>query len=279
MGEALERQLAPVGDVLVEAASLGPGERVLDVGCGLGPTTRAAAAAVGGSGAVTGLDISTEMLDAAASAAAISASGTGSSDSGALGAESAQILWTAADATSWDAPPDSFDVVISRFGVMFFDDPEKAFTNLARLTAPGGRLCVVVWARRDRCDMFEVPLQAVLRHLGSFGLSPQVPIPPADGGPFSLSDAQHVSALLVRSGWIEPAISTRRLAFPLGGGVDALAASRAALELGPARAVLEGQGDDVVEGARRAVEDALSGYVKDGSVVLDGEVLVVTAER
>src|SRR5690606_23800198 len=135
-----------------------PGERVLDVGCGSGPTTRLAARLVGPTGSVVGLDVARAMLDAAASVA--------------VEPEAAPIRWLEADAARWTPDGELVDAVISRFGVMFFDDPEAAFTALAAATRPGGRLCTMVWDRRDRSPLFQVPLGVVTRSLREQGLEP-----------------------------------------------------------------------------------------------------------
>ena len=264
LADGLERQLAPVAEVLARAAALQPGERVLDVGCGVGPTTRDAARAVGPSGSVTGLDVSTEMIAAA--------------EDRPVPDGSAPVRWVAADATLWDAPDESVDVVISRFGVMFFGDPLAAFTNLARVTAPGGRLHVAVWADRTACDLFQVPLDAVLAHRETTGLPAAVELP-SDGGPFSLSDDDVVAALVSSSGWRDPLVEHHRLAFRVGGGLGAAQAARGALDLGPSRAATadldDGQRLEVVQ----AVTEALQPHEQDGEVILGGEILVVSAYR
>src|SRR4051812_42219509 len=108
-GAGIERQLAPAGDALFAAARLSTGECVLDVGCGTGPTTLAAARAVGATGRVLGLDIAAEMLTAAASAA-----------TDVVADDVAPIEWVEADAVTWTHTGPLHDVVISRFGVMFF---------------------------------------------------------------------------------------------------------------------------------------------------------------
>lgn len=181
--EGLERQLEPVSDVLFATAGLRPGERVLDVGCGTGPTTRRAAVAVGPDGAVTGLDVAAPMLERASTVD--------------VARGSAPITWVEADATTWRPDQPGFDVVLSRFGVMFFDDPPAAFASLARATAPGGRLHMAVWARRSESHLFEVPLSVAMATLAAAG-APPPDTPPDDGGPFSLSAQTTVSSLLGR---------------------------------------------------------------------------------
>ena len=146
MADRLDRQMAPITELLIAATGLRPGDRVLDIGCGTGPIARRAAEIVGPPGSVTGVDVAADMV-AAALDATPEVEG------------SAPVRYVEADATTWTSA-DLFDVVISRFGVMFFDDPAAAFANLAVLTRPAGRLSVVVWDRRDRSDLFEVPLAA-----------------------------------------------------------------------------------------------------------------------
>lgn len=264
MADGLERQLLPVAEMLANAAELQPGERVLDVGCGAGPTTRDAARAVGPTGSVTGIDFSPEMIAAASDHP--------------IPAGAAPIDWVASDATLWDAADASFDAVISRFGVMFFDDPVRAFTNLARVTAPQGRLHMAVWAHRSLCDLFEVPLAAVIAYLQGAGL-PVPFVPPPDAGPFSLYDEDVVAALVASSGWRDPMVERHRLAFRLAGGLDAAQAAKGALEFGPTRAVTTDLTETQRVDAAEAVAQALEEHVSDGEVVLDGEVLVVSAYR
>lgn len=253
--EGIERQLAPASAVLLDTAALQPGERLLDVGCGTGPTTRDAAAAVGPSGRVTGLDISADMIEAARSVSPES------------------IDWIVADVATWDPPPGAWDVVISRFGVMFFADPATAFANLARATAPGGRLAIATWSHRTANELFEVPLHAALAIVDR-----QPPEP--DEGPFSLHDADAIAALLEGAGWSEPDTAAHDLAVSFAGGVPPDEAARAAVDFGPTRVMLEGAD----HATRRAAVDAIAAVLHDhtdadGHVVLGGRVLVTTARR
>lgn len=263
--DGLQRQLGPVSDVLLSAAALVPGERVLDVGCGTGPITRQAAAAVGAGGAVTGVDISADLLAAAAGVE--------------VGAGAAPITWTNADVVTWDGPEAAFDVVISRFGVMFFSDPTTAFATLASTARPGGRMAVAVWARRDRSPMFEVPLRAALDVLDGRGLPAPSGIP-ADGGPFSLGDADAVRTLLTDAGWSDVTVTPHRLDLSFGGGLPPDDAAAAATDFGPTRIALDAMDDAGRADAVAAIADAFAAHTDaNGHVVLAAEPIVVTARR
>lgn len=263
--EGLEAQLAPVADVLFAAAGLRRGERVLDVGCGTGPTTRGAASRLGPAGRVVGLDISAEMLAAAAARPA---------EPGA-----APVEWVAADPVSWRPEPGVFDVVLSRFGVMFFSDPAAAFATLATATRPGGRLAMAVWARRDESDVFAVPLHAALDELRRRGTA--VREPPDDDGPFSLHDPAVVTALLTGAGWSGVTCTPHRLSLPLGGGLDPASAAAAVFDSGPLRLVtIQLERDDDRIAVTEAISAALAGHVDGrGHVHLGARILLVTATR
>lgn len=259
----LERQLEPVSDALFAAAGLQPGERVLDVGCGTGPTTRRAAAGVGTAGAVTGLDVAAPMLEQAASQP--------------VGPGSAPIEWIESDATDLAPREPVFDVVLSRFGVMFFADPSAAFAALARATAAGGRLCMAVWARRDLSPLFELPLGVAV---GVVGPGAAAEVPPPDGGPFSLGDEDHVRELLTGAGWSDVGWDVHRLSLPMGGGLSPAEAAEASLAFGPTRTVVS----DVDDATRQRVVGAIAAAYEDhvdagGHIVLDGTVVVVSAGR
>jgi ubiquinone/menaquinone biosynthesis C-methylase UbiE len=127
----MDRSLHEIGRLLLERAAIRPGERVIDVGCGSGATTLAAAPLVGAQGSVLGVDVSEPMLAVARRRAA----GLGN------------VRFVAADAQTHAFEPGAQDLVLSRFGVMFFDDPPRAFASLRRALRPGGRLCFVCWGR------------------------------------------------------------------------------------------------------------------------------------
>ena len=129
MQEKLDRSFTPLTAALLSLAAPKPGEHALDIGCGTGETTLALAGAVGDDGTVLGLDLSEQMLARARERAEELLS---------------EAEFRAADVATFDEE-DGFDLIISRFGVMFFDDPAAAFANLHRLAAPGGRLVFACW--------------------------------------------------------------------------------------------------------------------------------------
>jgi SAM-dependent methyltransferase len=263
MSDRVERQLAPATELLVAAADLQPGERVLDVGCGTGPTTRRAAAVVGPRGSVTGLDISPEMIDAARRRE--------------IGEGGAPISWVQADATTWDPGPEGFDAVISQFGVMFFAEPAAAFANLARLTVGGGRLRAAVWAERTQCPVFDLPLQIAVAELQRAGAKFDIPSPTA--GAYSLSDPTHVERLLTTAGWTDVQWEPHPLRLSVGGGVSPADAARGSLDLGPTRILLEGIGDELKQTVCEAIAQAYAERVVDGQVVLDATPVIIAARR
>jgi ubiquinone/menaquinone biosynthesis C-methylase UbiE len=260
--DGIDLQLRAVSDALFEAAALQPGERVLDVGCGTGPTTREAAAAVGSGGAVTGLDVTDEMLAAAAART-----------TAAVADGAAPIDWLQADPVTWAPPVGAFDVVLSRFGVMFFSDPGAAFTHLADATRPGGRLAVATWAPRSGSDVFQVPYAAALKALGRQDEQSD------REGSFSLCDPAEVRELLEAAGWSDVRSAVLDLALPFAGGVDAATSAEHAVGVVPTRAVVAGLDDATRVRVLAAIAEALAPYEHDGAVVLRGTVLVTTAHR
>jgi SAM-dependent methyltransferase len=126
--DRFEGMIAPIGDALLARAGIAPGERVIDLGCGGGLTSLAAARVTGPQGAVLGLDISPDLIDEARRRAA----------------DHPNVTFICADAATvaLDTP---YDRLISRFGSMFFADPYAAFTNLHGLIRPGGRIDLAIW--------------------------------------------------------------------------------------------------------------------------------------
>src|SRR5580658_754332 len=193
--ERFDTMLAPFGRRLLMAANLQPGERVLDVGCGNGAVSLDAARAVGPSGRVTGVDLSVPMLGVARRRAE---------------EQGVDVDFVQCDAqtASFDRP---FDIVVSRFGVMFFDDPEVAFANLAEAARPGGRLCFVCWQEMFANEWIAVPATAIVAHVGVPEL-PQAGAP----GPFALAEAQRTKNLLGSAAWSEISVDEHKVEMRMG---------------------------------------------------------------
>lgn len=257
---AREAQLLPVSHALFAAAGLGPGERVLDVGCGPGTTTEPAFRAVQPGGQVTGLDVSPEMISAARDRFA-----------------GAEIDWLVADVITAELPEQAYDVVLSRFGLMFFSDPPAAFTRLVAATRPGGRLCAAVWRRRTESPFFSVPYEAVLADLRRHGA--EVVEPDPDGSSCSLGAVAPTTALLIAAGWSDVRWEARDDRLYAGGPVSVAEAAALAPEIGPVHALLEGRSDAERRSAVRALEEAFTPWFDGRGVALPGGFWILTARR
>ncbi len=175
----LDRMLAPFESLLVERAFPGEAKHVLDIGCGAGATTLAMARRVGPRGRVLGVDISAPLIDAARARAA-----------GIAGVELVN-----ADAQTYDFEP-AFDALMSRFGVMFFDDPVAAFRNIRRAAKPRAALTFVAWRSPDENPFMTTGNRAAAPLLSS--LRKQDPSLP---GQFAFADGEKVRGILGESGF------------------------------------------------------------------------------
>ena len=258
--EALsERTLRPFGAAAIKAAAPRAGESVLDVGCGTGGTTVELAQAVGPRGAVVGIDVSPLLLQAATARAAAAGLPT--------------VSFVEADVQAHDLGTARFDLVFSRFGVMFFEDPVEAFRRLRAAAKPGGRLAFVCWQSFRENEWGLIPFKAAVPHL------PPIPRPgPEDPGPYSFGDPARVQRILERSGWRDATLTAvaHGLELATGGGVEE--AVHFATSLGPAARALAAAGDAERQRATEAIRAALAERLRPaGRVVLDGRAWVVTA--
>jgi SAM-dependent methyltransferase len=248
--------LAPVADALLEAAALRPGLSVLDVGCGCGATTLAAAATVGPRGTAVGVDLTPAMLDVARARLASS--------------ELTNVELVQDDAQTQPFP-DRFDVVISRFGTMFFEDPVAAFANLRRALHPGGRVVFATWQSLEANAWLVIPGSALLSWIA---------LPDVDGagsGMFAQSDPAVVTATLEDAGYAD--IDVRELKVALSLGADATEAADRLADTGVGRAALLAVPEKQRPKALGAVRAALAEYAGPGGVRLGAAVLLTTAAR
>ncbi|WP_020502015.1 class I SAM-dependent methyltransferase [Sciscionella marina] len=171
-----DSELRRYTEVLNRACGIRPRDRVLDIGCGAGQTTRHAARRAG-EGSALGIDVSAPSVDRARELA----------DTEQLG----NLVFTHGDAQTHRFPPEHFDLAISRFGTMFFADPAAAFGNIAHALRPGGRLVMLVWQARERNDW----IRAIDRALDVPGAAEEL-------DPFSLSDPRAVTEILESAGFV-----------------------------------------------------------------------------
>jgi SAM-dependent methyltransferase len=249
--------LGPVAELLVDRAQLTPGERVIDVGCGSGATTIAFAKQVAPSGHALGIDLSEPMLARARASAP----------------KGLPIDFVMADATVYPFDPESFDLLASRFGVMFFADPVLSFANLRKALRPSGRLAFACWREPRENPWMMAPLQAVYQHAPK--LPPQGP---EDPGPFGFASEERVHRILGSAGFTDIAMEACPLSLDIGigGGLDA--AVQSALEIGPAHRALQEQPPEIVAAATNAIREALAPFVKGDAVALPGSIWIVTAK-
>jgi SAM-dependent methyltransferase len=251
---AIDRAFASLTTRLLERASLRPGERVLDVGCGCGATSLVAADAVGPTGAVLGVDVSAPMLARARERSA----------------GRRQLSLLEADASAHPFGP-SFDVVLSRLGVMFFRDPEVAFANLRAALRPGGRLAFLCWRPAADNEWVRVPCEAALQHVPA-----ESPVGPEEPGPFSFGDAARIERILRGAGFQSLAIEPFDTAIVLS-DAGLPGAVEFAMTAGPTSRLLRDATDDAKSRVRGTLETTLAPRLRGDRVVLAGATWLVHA--
>lgn len=242
MQAILDRMLAPFETLLTDAAFPGAGREVLDIGCGAGATTLAMARRLGAEGLALGVDISEPLVAAARGRAE------------AEGLRSAAFVL--ADAQTHDFDPGAFDAVVSRFGVMFFDDPEAAFANIRRALVPGGRLAFVAWRSPADNPFMTTAARAVAPFV------PPAPPPAPDApGQFGFADGARVARILAAAGWRDIVVQ------PIDVPTEMPEADLMAYvtRMGPAGAALREADPATRARAQGALEDAFRSFVPGGA--------------
>lgn len=250
----LDRALEPLDAIAIERAAPARGERVLDIGCGCGASTLALAERVAAQGSVLGLDLSGPMLGRARERAA----------------GMPQVAFTHADAARHPFSGD-FDLLYSRFGVMFFDDAVSAFANLRRALRPSGRICFLCWRPPEDNPWYEIPVVAASEVLG-----PPPPAPPGSPTPFTLAAPERVHAVLGGAGFREIEITPHERQLVLSSvGIDE--ALEFAIQAGPVARRLAEMNDEARKRVRGAIERALTPYARGQVIALRASVWVVHA--
>jgi SAM-dependent methyltransferase len=259
----METMLQPLGETVIDTLAPQPGEHALDIGCGCGHTSLNLAQRVGAEGSVTGIDISAPMLAVASHLAAE------------RNTTNAPIVFVEADAQNHAFEPECYDVVFSRFGVMFFEDPVTAFTNIRSALSASGRLAFCCWQPRAVNPFMTVPAMAALELLPA---PPQMP--PRTPGPFAFEEADYVTEVLTRAGFVSVAVTPLQKPLNFGRGLSLIDIVERLVQIGPIAQMVREAPDDLQQPVRDKVIDAVAPfYAEDAGITLDGQFWQVTARR
>lgn len=251
----MEHVLGAITPRILAHAALQPGEHIIDIGCGSGAVTQAAANAAPG-GHAFGVDISSTLLELARKM------------------RTGAVSFENADAQTYGFPRGMADAVISRFGVMFFEDPVAAFGNIRTGLRSGGRLAMACWAPAPLNPWFTVIGAAVAARMG-----PTDPPPPHSPGPFGLADSGYTLDVLRQAGFANCAVTTEDLTFthPRGaaGAADTIA------KVGPTVNMVNERGGGPTDMAaiRDQVESVFQGYMQNGKLAVPARIHFYTAQN
>lgn len=254
--DGMEPQLAPLGLAAVEAAAPKPGERVIDIGCGTGTTSLRIADMVGDRGYVLGVDVSEPLVEAARR--------------NAVRRPNVQFLLGDASQHRLEG---GFDLLFSRFGVMFFADPAAAFRHLRAALKPGGRLAFVCWRPFKENEWAFLPFMAAVPHLPPIERpSPNAP------GPFALGDDQRVKTILGEAGFKDIAVKPLDRTMNPGSTVDSAASF--ASDTGPISRVLNDASPEQRQAAIASIRHLFEHRAAEGkSLALAAACWIVTARN
>jgi ubiquinone/menaquinone biosynthesis C-methylase UbiE len=244
MQEHIDLIMNGITDTAIPFANAQPGERALDIGCGCGTTTFLLAMKVAPEGTVAGVDISAPMLNVAQARAH---------------AQNSDIAFVEADASVHDFQP-VFDLVFSRFGVMFFADPAAAFANIRKAIAPRGRLAFVCWRSLKENVWASLPMAAA-KDL----LPPQEATDPYAPGPFAFAEKDRLKGILEKAGYRDIRIDAFDSVMNMGRTPDA--AADQTLKIGPLARAISEVDDSTRTKIRAVVEKVLAPYQTPAGVV------------
>jgi SAM-dependent methyltransferase len=259
--DRLDLMLQDFGQAALVAAAVQSGERILDVGCGSGTSTFMLAEQVGAAGYVLGVDISEQLVKLASAATP----------------NSAPVEFLLADAATASLPAESFDLLFSRFGVMFFDEPAAAFAHMRGALKPDGRIAFVCWRSAAENDWVRLPMSAIR------DIVPMAPTDPEAPGPFAFGKSDRLTDILTAAGFhdIDVVPFDTRLAYGRSDMRDAAIddALDMAFQVGPLSRALANQPEDIRSRAAVAVRAAFAAQPGETSVLIDGAAWIVTARN
>jgi ubiquinone/menaquinone biosynthesis C-methylase UbiE len=248
--------LAPVLELLIERSGVSAGEVVLDIGCGAGTSSIALAKRVAPTGKVLAVDLSAPLLERARQHVP----------------PGLPVEFALGDATVFPFPPGRADLLFSRFGVMFFADPARSFTNLRAGLRAGARMVFACWRAPRENPWLMLPLQAAYRHV------PRLPeAGPEDPGPFSFAAEPRVRDILERAGFTEIVLEPIDLSLDLAEGHGLDRAVEMSLGIGPASRALDGQPPALRVAAAESIRAALEPFQDGNRVPLRGAIWIVRA--
>jgi len=254
-----EAILAPVDEPLIRALNLDAPCRIADIGCGGGGATLEILRRAPAGSVVHGFDISSALIELARSRKR---------------PDERAIAFEIADMATASMPETPYDRLVSRFGIMFFDDPLAAFANLLRWLAPGGRFAFAAWGRQ-----VDNPWMTSVRQV----VAETIDLPPPDPeapGPFRYAEADKLLALLDRAGYGELEVRDWRGALPIGGGLPAAEAAHFALASFSSFAELLAEaGSEAYNNAYQLLTERFSRHQQDGAVRMDACVHIFTGAR
>jgi SAM-dependent methyltransferase len=259
MQSVLDAMLRPIGLLAMERLGGIDGRSVLDVGCGCGATTIELARRVGANGSVLGVDVSRPMLERARQSAL---------EQGVTNAS-----FRLGDAQT-ERFTQRFDTVFSRFGVMFFADPQAAFANLRGAMVEDGSLSFACWRSIDQNEWMMVPVAAALQHVPP----PEMP-PPGAPGPFAFADGDRVERILIGAGFTGVEVEPLETMIRIGGGRTLAEVADFTLQLGPTARILQESPPELKARVAASIAEALQPYYADGEVAMKGALWLVRARN
>jgi ubiquinone/menaquinone biosynthesis C-methylase UbiE len=252
--------LAVHGEAALRMLPPRPGDRVLDIGCGFGDTTQRIAGLVGPGSEVLGVDAAAQFIDAARR------------EAGEAGVANARFEVVDVQVGQLGGP---YDLAFSRFGTMFFASPVAALRNVRAALAPGGRLVMVVWRRREDNDWL-YRAQTIVE--GIVERPEEYDEPTCGPGPFSMADADTTSEILRTAGFAD--IALRRCDLPIAVGSDVDEAIEMVMALGPAGEILRLAGDRAAHlhgDVRAALHDGLADFEGPDGLLAPASTWIVAA--
>ena len=251
------------GDAALRLVPPQDGQRVLDIGCGFGDTTQQIAGLVGASGEAVGVDAAERFIE------------TARAEAGEAGLSNTSFLVADVQTTRFDGP---FDMAFSRMGTMFFLSPVAALRNVCEALAPGGKLVMVVWRRReDNAWLYRA--QQIVE--GIVQKPEDYDEPTCGPGPFSMANADTTSEILTHAGFTE--ISLTRCDLEIMGGTNLDEALDLVMSIGPAGEILRLLGDRAAHlrgEIEAALREGLAEFVRDdGEIWAPASTWIVTASR